>query len=515
MSKEFVCIFLNLDFGKNLTGIEFSALSRYKLFVEYLNIKPIIITSKYNPYMYKNIDNLIKIGKVEKNPNIINLYDFIQGFTLSNRKRDNKALTNNLKSVIVDGYKDIKYFDNNNKLTMYKVYDKDIGLLSHINYFHKGKTYKRDKYHYFGYLSSTQNLSIDTKEIISEYFYNINGFLSISRYYNYKNKKNLLSQIHTHNSDGSVENIFFSEVEFTSYALAKYIASLNKKEILFISDKSKFLFLPALHVKEFSDKNIYIMPVIHSTHTLGDNVIESKIKSHYVDIFNNLSMVDYINVFTKYQKKDILARYQYDKLITIPHTFHQQVSDVKSEIIRGKVVYIARYSPEKNHLLAIDIFAQVLQSIPHASLHFYGNGAEKEKIESYINDLKLNDSIFTHSHADNIEEIFQTSELSILTSKMEGFNLTLLESMSCLCPAISFDIKYSPSDIIVDGFNGFLIPYNDTSLFADKIITILKDSSVQKTMSLNAKQIFDEKFSPRVISDLWKKVLEDIFGVVT
>ncbi len=40
------------------------------------------------------------------------------------------------------------------------------------------------------------------------------------------------------------------------------------------------------------------------------------------------------------------------------------------------------------------------------------------------------------------------------TSKMEGFGLAILESLSVGTRVISYDVDYGPSELIQDGFNG-------------------------------------------------------------
>ena len=48
--------FLNVDFGKKLTGIERSSLKRAYLFINYLNSIPVFITSKFNLDLNDNIN---------------------------------------------------------------------------------------------------------------------------------------------------------------------------------------------------------------------------------------------------------------------------------------------------------------------------------------------------------------------------------------------------------------------------------------------------------------------------
>ena len=54
--------FLNVDLGRKLTGIERSSLKRAFLFINYLNITPIFITSKFNLDLNNNIKYYKEIG---------------------------------------------------------------------------------------------------------------------------------------------------------------------------------------------------------------------------------------------------------------------------------------------------------------------------------------------------------------------------------------------------------------------------------------------------------------------
>ena len=52
---------------------------------------------------------------------------------------------------------------------------------------------------------------------------------------------------------------------------------------------------------------------------------------------------------------------------------------------------------------------------------------------------------------------FEKSKASILTSKYEGFGLTIMESIEMGCPVLSYDVRYGPNEIINHGENGYLI----------------------------------------------------------
>ena len=54
-----------------------------------------------------------------------------------------------------------------------------------------------------------------------------------------------------------------------------------------------------------------------------------------------------------------------------------------------------------------------------------------------------------------------------MTSNYEGFGMVLVEAMACGVPAVAFDCKCGPKDIIKDGENGLLVRNGDIQALAD------------------------------------------------
>lgn len=495
-----------------MTGIEFSSFQRAKLFIEYLDINPLMISGKYNPQMHLNILELKRINKVHANLKFVNLYDVVQGFddTIVSENSFDPFQTG-LTYEKIEGCNDVKFFDASGKLTMYVVYHKKENVLTHVNYLHKGKIYKRDHYHTSGFLSSTQYINSVTRQIEHETYYDTQKNIILTKYFQYVNNKNSLKQMYLFTKQGGIERVLFHENDFIEFALNIILKQVHQERILLVSDRSKYYYMPVLNLKkELANKKITLLPVIHNTHIVDDDVHKGKVKVYYKDIFNHLDELDYLNVFTHVQKQDIVDRFNTDKTVVIPHAYFQGNEDLMRQPVKGKIVYIARFSAIKQHINALKIFAMVLKEVPYATLHLYGHGEEQENIEATIEQLNLHNNVFIHGYTNDIESVLCSAEFSILTSKTEGFCLGILESMALGCPVISYEIRYSPADMIKDEFNGYLVPYDNKQMFSQKMISLLTNENTREEMSKHAKSFFTENYSPKIVSQKWGHLLDEI-----
>lgn len=115
--------------------------------------------------------------------------------------------------------------------------------------------------------------------------------------------------------------------------------------------------------------------------------------------------------------------------------------------------------------------------------------------------------IFTNWQS-NIFEVINNFEILVqaTTTFPEGFGLTIIEAMALKKPVIATNIP-GPSDIVVDGENGFLVPPGDVKELSKKINFLLDNTSVSKRMGEKGRIVVKEKF------DITKKVkiIEQIY----
>ena len=90
----------------------------------------------------------------------------------------------------------------------------------------------------------------------------------------------------------------------------------------------------------------------------------------------------------------------------------------------------------------------------------------------------------------------------IIPSVFEGFGLTAIEAMACGTPVIATDVD-ALRDVIEDGENGFLVPYNDIETLSTKILYLLKNQAEQSKFSINGREKVQTVFS-------WDTITRDV-----
>lgn len=570
-SNDSIAIFfLNRDIGDLLTGIEHSALQRAHLFKRKLHKEPIIITNRFRPQLSYYVNKHVLSKKYTEAINVASLYDIVLDYSedIINESTKPPSLDPaepdfpGCQTEIVPGFKDVKYRDCQGNLFAYKVFSKVTGKLTHINYFHKSYKIAADYFRISGHLASHRIYEPKSREIIAEIYYStehirpiffrifkntINypleiysldpGFYLIDKSLSRYKPTDLLESDIAQRFDADkiatglyrllplIYSSFYigNECNFIEWALKKLLTTIDAHKVLFICDRNKDYFEAVCRVRDSESNSsndnkihdIRVASVIHSTHYVSPER-NSHIKSTYKDLLLSARHADRLIVLSGSQKRDIQQSFPTETIEYIPHTYTRQpyIKSQGSSFFPSNeyaIVYLARLSPEKDHINAINIFQQVHAKAPNARLYIYGEGPERSRIESHLNNQNMSHLVYLKGYCSDVAKVYSSASVAILTSRMEGFSLTLLEAMSYGCPSVAFDINYGPRDLILNEESGFLVPYGDINLFAHQILLLLTDSSMRKKFSLRAIRHFEENFSENKVADRWRKTLENIF----
>lgn len=335
----------------------------------------------------------------------------------------------------------------------------------------------------------------------------------------FQSQKAIPNQIQLPSIDGST---------FENEEYIKNILKTNYFNIAFnfgaIFNRSSDAFMKACY-----SENLPIISVYHNTldwilwlNKYSMRLMRNKISREIVrKIYSIYQKFPFINNARYYSKKSaasvVLAscyKQEYLKLIdSSPHhltaIYNPQAMSVASEKISwtdklNEVLFVGRLEEQKNVAELIRIWSSI--NPQGWKLNIIGDGSQQSMLETLIDDLDLNDSVVLFGHQDNPQEFYSHAKIFVMTSKYEGFPMTLIECQSFGCVPIIYDSYPAAKEIVENGVNGFLIPFRQKRVFADRLIRLISDKILLQNLSSNSIRKA-ERFKPDIIMDEWVNLI--------
>lgn len=173
------------------------------------------------------------------------------------------------------------------------------------------------------------------------------------------------------------------------------------------------------------------------------------------------------------------------------------------------VIAVGRLDAQKKFDRLITLWKEIHSKYPDWKLNIFGQGQDEHRLKNLIAALDLSESITIHQPSQNIKEEYLHSSIFVMTSAYEGLPMVLLEAIGLGLPAVCYDFKCGPRDVIVDGENGFLIKDGNSEAFIEKISRLIEDKSLRKKMGTKAKSL-SERYSQEVIMQKWIELFNKI-----
>lgn len=176
-----------------------------------------------------------------------------------------------------------------------------------------------------------------------------------------------------------------------------------------------------------------------------------------------------------------------------------------------RVIAVGRLDYQKGFDRLIEAWSIVKKDSEYSDWHLdiFGQGEWKGMLEDMINRKGLSDSAMINQPTNNISEEYSKSSMIVMTSHYEGFGMVLVEAMLCGVPAIAFNCKCGPKDIIDDGRNGLLVPEGNVTALAEAMKKLMRDEGLRQRMGAEALKIRD-KYSEEKVMDSWVRLFENL-----
>jgi glycosyltransferase involved in cell wall biosynthesis len=238
------------------------------------------------------------------------------------------------------------------------------------------------------------------------------------------------------------------------------------------------------------------------------------------------------NTATYFPKPDFFSKFLYqkaDKVICVSLgieekvkrkfdlkntvTIHNPYDFSKIEIEKGMsvseqyIMYFGRFDEKvKNFSLMLEAFHLSKIHLQGYKLLLMGEGPDLGIIQQNIKRLQLDEFIIIYPFNKNPFQYVQQAKFTILTSRYEGFPLSIVESLALGTPVISVDCDSGPKELIKNGYNGLLVENNNSQRLSAAMKQLVDDTNLYDFCKKNAAKSV-EHLSLETISKHWESIL--------
>jgi len=168
---------------------------------------------------------------------------------------------------------------------------------------------------------------------------------------------------------------------------------------------------------------------------------------------------------------------------------------------------VGMFHKNKGHRYFLEAAASVARSFPEAVFLIVGDGELREDMERQVRESPHLKNVRFLGQREDVPEILQAMDVYVCASFSETFSLSLLEAMAAGRAIVTTDCG-GPSEMIRDGWSGFVVPIRNSGAIAAKIALLLDDASLRKTFGQNAVQEsrkFDIRATVARLESLYQK----------
>ncbi len=218
--------------------------------------------------------------------------------------------------------------------------------------------------------------------------------------------------------------------------------------------------------------------------------------------------LDRFVVLTKADKEDWLKVRPDVEQIYNPLSF---VSEEVSPLTRKRCIAAGRLESQKNFRDLITAWKTVDGRHPDWTLSIYGNGRQKDALQSQIDSEGLKGKVILEGNTSDMRKEMLDSSCLVMSSRFEGFPMILLEALTTGLPIVSYDCPKGPSEIVTIGANGYLAKVGDTMTLAQGICSVISNEELRSRFGAESKRR-SENFTLERIMVKWDSLFREITG---
>lgn len=173
----------------------------------------------------------------------------------------------------------------------------------------------------------------------------------------------------------------------------------------------------------------------------------------------------------------------------------------------GDLLAVGDLAPEKDYPTLLEALAAVRRRRPATTLTLVGGGPFAAVLGPIVDRLGLGGAVAWPGSltGPDLDRLRATSRLAVLSSRVEGLPMVVLEAMASGLPVVATAVGELPG--LIDRSFGRLAPAGDATALAAAILEVLDCDDLRRSLAAGARRAFEdraERFSIEAIGQRWR-----------
>lgn len=198
------------------------------------------------------------------------------------------------------------------------------------------------------------------------------------------------------------------------------------------------------------------------------------------------------------------------KLTRIPNAVPPMKGEI-SKLDAKVVVAVGRMTRIKGFHRLITAWEQVAQRHPDWQLRIFGAGPQEDNLRVQIAEAGLEGKVVLPGATPDVGAELEKASIFVLSSRHEGFPMTILEAMAKGLAIVSFNSPHGPKEMITDEFDGLLVKPRTNGNLAAAIMRVIEDEELRHRLAAGALET-TRAYHVDAIGAQWDALLEELLA---
>ena len=247
-----------------------------------------------------------------------------------------------------------------------------------------------------------------------------------------------------------------------------------------------------------------IMDLVHAVDEKWDVVSTTRMVSHYLDVRIVISDAARVRALSAGMPEANIRLIRNGVDLT-------RFSPRRQTVDRRRILFAARLDPVKRPLLLVDIALELKKKrgVIDFRLIVAGDGPEAASLRHRVEQSGLAEAFEFLGHVHDLAPVLDDAELLVVTSKVEGIPIVVLEALASGKPVVASDAG-AINEVVQNGVNGFLIRgcSQEKAQFARALNRLLDDAQLRKSMGAAGRRKMESEYNMEQFRNAYIKLFD-------